>query len=83
MDKSIKDIRVKMQISAMYGNFYILVENTHGNKLLHTVSEKHYKDGWKDVPFSASEYILEDFKKTSEYKEMLDIINIATTKYGR
>jgi hypothetical protein len=82
MNRNITDIRVDINITAMYGNFNIKITNTHKRSLLYKVSEENDKTGWEEVPYSASAYILEDFKKTSEHKEMLDILNVATKDYG-
>lgn len=81
MNKDIKEIRVSIDITAMYGSLHIAMKNTHNGKLLYNVSEK-IKNVWEKVSYSASEYILEDFKKTPEHKEMLDILNVATKDYG-
>ena len=82
MNRAIKDIRVDIDITAIYGSFHVKLTNTHKREMLYSVSEKHDKKGWEKLPYSASQYILEDFKKTSEHKEMLEILNVAIKDYG-
>lgn len=77
----VKEIRVNIDITARYGGFHIRLTNTHERKVLYSISEKD-KNEYIDLPYQASKYILEDFKKTSEHKEMLEILKVATNRYG-
>jgi len=83
MNKNVTNIRVSIDITAHYGLFHIKLTNTHGRKLLYEVMEQiSPKEGWTRLPFSASKYILHDFKQTKEHQEMIDILTVATKKYG-
>lgn len=78
---AVSEIRVSVDVDVIFEGFSIRVRNTHGGKILFTVSEKTRK-GWEEVTYKASEYILKDFKKTAEYKKIFNIINEATKEYG-
>lgn len=80
--KDIKDIRVHLKVTMMYGPFHITIENSHNHILIFNVTEKKSRGGREEVPSSASRYILEDFKKSDEYKEVLAIIELATKDHG-
>lgn len=83
MNREVKEIRVDITITAMYGVFLIKVTNARKRSLIYTVRENSdSKKGWEEVSFSASRYIIEDFKQTPEHEEMLDILNTAIKDHG-
>lgn len=82
MSKPIKEIRATVEVSLMFGDFSIEISNTHNNKLMYKVSEKSTSKGWERVAHNASEYILDDFKKTKEHQEIVAVIKEATKNYG-
>lgn len=78
----VKDVRVSVNVNAMFGDFLIEISNTHGRTILYKVSEKSKRDGWIRVTDKAENYIINDFKKTSEHNKLLEIIKDATKEYG-
>jgi len=77
----IKDVRATINFSLMYGDFSINVSNTHKRRLMFKVSEK--KDsGWVNIPTTASEYILKDFKQTETFKKIELIFKNVLDDYG-
>jgi hypothetical protein len=79
--KKVTEMRVWVKIPITFCGFEITIQNTHGNKTLHTVKEYVEGKGWQDLSNLASKYILEDLYKTDEYQEALSIIYEATKKY--
>ena len=78
----VKEIRVSVNVSAMFGDFLIEISSTHGRTILYKVSEKSRRDGWIRVTDKAENYIINDFKKTSEHNKLIEIIKEATKEYG-
>ena len=78
---NIKNVRSTIDFRLMYGEFSINISNTHGRKLIFKVSEKK-GSGWVDIPFTASEYILKDFKQTETFKKIESIFNDVLKDYG-
>jgi hypothetical protein len=76
----VKDIRATVSISLEYGEFSITVSNTHDRKLYWKVYEKGSK-GSEEVSPKASNFIIENFKKTEEYKKITAVIREATKDY--
>ena len=76
MNREVLKIKVMIHIKCMYGAFSIRMKNNIESGTLYFVSEK-VDEIWIDLPYSASEVILYEFKKTPEHKLMLDRINRA------
>lgn len=77
----VSKIKLSVDVNVEFEGFSIRVQSTHGREILYTVSEKT-RSGWENLTYKASEYILKDFKKTTEHKEITEIISTATKKYG-
>jgi hypothetical protein len=79
---NVKDIRANVKFTLMYGEFSIHIENTHNRTLYFRVSEKNGNKGWIDVPQTAANYILKDFKKTEEYQKIEELFKPLLIEYG-
>lgn len=77
----VQNIKATVSINLEYGEFSIRVSNTHDRKLHWNVFEQSNK-GSVEVSHKASNFIIEDFKKTEEYKNIIDVIREATKDYG-
>ena len=66
---NVKDVKATINFNLMYGDFSINISNTHERKISFNLSEKKGKV-WVRIPSTASNYILQDFKKTDEYKKI-------------
>lgn len=64
-----------------YKEFNIDVKNTHNREIYFKVYEKG-RNGWTDVTPTASKYIVEDFKKTEEYKKIKLVFENILKDYG-
>ena len=82
MDNEVTEVRVSVEATAIFHRFSVKMTTTHKKKILYRVSEFYPKSGWKELPYSASNYIVEDFKKTPEHNEVLDIMKVAISKHG-
>jgi len=81
MKRDVTEIKSSIDLTAMFGMLQIKMTSTHKKQVLYYVTE-YTGATWEKVGYSASDYILEDFKETIEHKEMLDILTQATKKYG-
>lgn len=76
----VNNIKATVTISLEYGEFSIRVSNTYDRKIHWNVFEKSDK-GSVEVSHKASNFIIESFKKTEEYENIMNVIREATKDY--
>lgn len=82
MASAIKKIKVAVDINIEFVDFLINMSNTHDRQIYYKVSENSTNKGWERVSHKASDYIVNDFKKTEEHQKLVAIIKEATKDYG-
>ena len=78
---NIKDVKATVNFNLMYGDFSIHISNTHERRISFKLYEKNGKQ-WVEIPSTAANYILQDFKKTEEYKKIELIFKDILKDYG-
>lgn len=71
-----------IRLDVMFNGFSIFVEkHNNNNSVYFSVNEKNHRNGWQEVTPKAADFIVNEFKKTEEYRSMLTTINEVSNKY--